>query len=135
MKLDNTLIGYVTLFEQVTRVPVKDCFVDKRETLVFIVQDVYVGKAIGKQAVNLKKLFHLTKKKLKIIGYNANVCTFIKHILSPLKVDEITLENNIVTIKSSDVSVKAKIIGRNKENLNTLKELVKIYFPVDIVVA
>jgi len=47
-KLDQKLIGYITVFENLTKARVKDIFLTE-DQLVFIVQGGDAGKAIGRK--------------------------------------------------------------------------------------
>jgi len=135
MKLDKDSIGYLNLFEKVTHVSPKHCFVDKNDILIFIVPEGTAGKAIGKKATNVLHLSSLFKKRLRIIEYSADPCKFVQHCLAPLKADSVTQKDEKVVITCQLPQTKAKILGRDKANLKALQALVKPYFPaVDIVV-
>ena len=65
IKFDIELMKFISLFEKITKINAKDCFKSGAK-LVFIVNPGYIGKAIGKGGVNIKKLESLFKKKIKI---------------------------------------------------------------------
>ena len=69
--LNQEVIGFINLFEKVTRAQVKDCFSD--DGLVFVVQPGQMGLAIGKKGVNIKKVSGLLKKKVKVISDSAKL--------------------------------------------------------------
>ncbi len=127
------LIGYINTLENLSRAKVKDAFIDKNGILVFIVDHGEIGKAIGKGGINIRRLSGLLKKKVKLIEFNENVLEFVKNCIQPLQAS-ITSEENTITLESPDTTVKAKLIGRDKQNLIALKELVNRYFKVDILV-
>jgi len=58
----------LTLFENVTNVPVKDCFVDNG-TVYFIVEEGKIGLAIGKGGTSIKKAEKVIGKKVKVFEY------------------------------------------------------------------
>lgn len=128
MKLDAQLIGYITTFEHVTKANVKDCFFGRDGVLIFIIPIDELGKAIGKKGANVKILSQKLKKKLRIIGFDTNPLKFAQNILFPLKGFEIREEDQKIVIVSDDISLKGKIIGRNKENLKHNNELLQRYF-------
>ena len=134
MKYDLTFIGYVNTFETLTRANVKDCFFDKNNNLVFIVNNGEAGKAIGKYGSNIKRLNGLLKKNIRVIEFNEDVCQFVKNCLAPLNVEKIKQENGKVMIEDEDRKIKGKIVGRDKANLNELNEIVKRFFNVEVVV-
>ena len=135
MKYDLTFIGYVNTFENLTKAGVKDCFFDKSNNLVFIVNTGDAGRAIGKQGSNIKRLGFLLKKNLKVIEYNEDVCQFVRNCLAPLKVQTITVADKTVKIETEDKRLKGLIFGRDRENLKELNEIVKRFFPMEVVVA
>ena len=91
----------MSLFEKVTRARLKDYFVDNNDLMTFVVHEVEIGRAVGKQAANVKKLEKLFKRKIKILGFNPNIVKFVKNIIYPLKAD-IEEQEGTVIITSSD---------------------------------
>lgn len=127
-KLNQKLIGFITLFENLTGAKIKDAFIDKKERVVFIVNEGHAGKAIGKHGSNIKRISGMIKKNIKVIEFSDNVTEFIKSIIDPIKADSYDLNDNMVIINSKDLHIKAMLIGRDKRNLIELNELVKRYF-------
>ncbi len=116
----------MALFSRVTGVTAKDC-IALEPGLYFIVNPGYVGRAVGKQGMNIKKLQLKMNKKIKIIEYAHVVDKFVKNLLYPLQV-EVSLDDKSVTIQCPDSKTKGQIIGRNAKNLNMLKNVVQRYF-------
>ena len=92
------LIKIMRLFDSITKSKLKDCFIDDNGLLTFVVQKNQIGKAIGKRAVNVKKLERLLKRKIKIVEFNQELIEFVKNILYPISNVEISKDNNIITI-------------------------------------
>jgi N utilization substance protein A len=117
----------MTLFESLTNSKVKDCIVNER--VLFVVEPNEIGKAIGKNGSNVRRLEGLLKKKVKIVEFNPEVSQFVQNMLYPLqtKVEE---ADNIVTITGPDTKTKGLIIGRDAKNLNFLKDVVGRYFDI-----
>lgn len=126
-KLDQRLMGYITTIENLTGARVKDIFVQD-DLLIVIVPAGEAGKAIGKRGAHIRRLTYLLKKKIKIIELSTSALDFTKNALDPLKVDSITLKNNVVVLSVKEASMKGKIIGRNGKNLKLLSDLVQKYF-------
>jgi len=126
MKLDIKTIGYINIFEQVTRAKVKDCFVD--DGLVFVVQEGFLGKAIGKKGENVKKLAEKFKQKIRIIGFNSDVAKFVQNLLFPIKGYEIRKEDDKVVISCEEMKLKGQIYGRDRSNLKWINSMVNRYF-------
>ncbi|MEK6937307.1 MAG: NusA-like transcription termination signal-binding factor [Nanoarchaeota archaeon] len=128
MKLDITIIGYITTFENVTKTDVKECFYNKNKQLVFIVKEGQGRKAVGKKGLHIRKLERLIKKKIKIIEFNSKVEEFVKNIIFPLKSPEVKLEEDVLKVKTDSMQLKALLLGREKANLKELQEIVGRYF-------
>ena len=131
--LDQEALGLSTLFEQITRARVVDCFQD-REVLCFVVARGEMGKALGKNASNLHRAQQEFGKRVKIIEHNENVVEYIKNVIYPLAVEEIIPEDQVVTLKDSNKKTKSLLIGRDGKNLQLIKRAVKRFFNVDVVV-
>jgi N utilization substance protein A len=129
IKYDINIMKYMQVFESLTRAKLKDCIVS--EYLIFIVEENEIGKAIGKQGSNVRRIEGLLNKKLKIVEFSPDVKVFIRNFIMPLQAKEITQDNNIVTIAGPDTKTKGLLIGRDRKNLETLKSVVKRYFDIE----
>ena len=118
----------ISIFESITGAKLKDCILNER--LVFIVEENEIGKAIGKRGINIKRLENMLKKKIRVVEFNHDILQFIKNLLYPLQIANIENNDGLITITGPDTKTKALIIGRNKQNLNNLIEVVKRYFNV-----
>lgn len=127
------LIGYINTLENISKAKVKDSFIDKNGILVFVINQGEIGKAIGKGGVNIRRLSTLLKKKVKLIEFNENVLEFVKNSIQPLQAS-LTQEDNKIILESTDTTTKAKLIGRDRQNIIALNELVNRYFKVEIIV-
>jgi len=121
-------MGLMAIFQQVTRAKLKDCFYDSNSLLIFVVEPNELGKAIGKQAVNIKKLEKKFNKKIKIVEYNSDVQIFIKNLVYPLRINEVRIEENVATIEPIDSKTRGYLIGRAASNLRNYEGIVKRYF-------
>ncbi|MEK6952217.1 MAG: NusA-like transcription termination signal-binding factor [Nanoarchaeota archaeon] len=127
MKFDTKIIGYMNTFENYTRVHVKDCFF-RDDELIYVVDFFLLGKVIGKNGENIKKLALKIKHKIRVIGFSDDIVKFVQNILYPLKGFEINREENKVIISTEDMKLKGKIFGRDRSNLKFVNEVVKRYF-------
>jgi N utilization substance protein A len=121
----------MSLFENLTRAELKDCFIDKNDNLVFIVRENQIGKAIGKHGANVKRLKELLNRKIKIVEFNSNLIQFIKNLVYPLTLKEVRDDNGIVTLVGSDTKTRGLLIGREAQNLRSLEATVRRYFTVE----
>ena len=128
IKYDSELIKLITLFESMTGASVKDCIADDK--LTFIVDENEMGKAIGKGGANIKRLENALKKRIRVIEYNNDITQFVRNMAYPSQVAEIKNEDGIVTINGKDSNTRAMLIGRNRQNLIQINDIVKRYFEV-----
>ena len=132
MKVDLTLIGYITTFENITKTNVKDCFINKNCQVVFVVKEGQGSRAVGKKAVILRKLERLFNKRIRIVEFNPNPEEFAKNFIYPLKSPEIKLIENELIIKTNSVQLKGLLLGRNKANFQELQKVIKKYFNIEV---
>lgn len=118
----------MALFEKVTGARLKDFLPEQG---VFIVEAGEMGKAIGKNASNVKRIEFLLKKKVILVEYNDDVTLFIKNLVYPAEVTDIKQEGNIVTIHGKDTKSKGIIIGRDRSRLNQIRDIVKRHFQIE----
>jgi NusA-like KH domain protein len=125
------LIKFISLFEHMTHVSPKDCFEDANGTLLFIVPEGKIAKALGKSAVNAKNLERKLNRKLRIIEYKEDVKSFIKSLLFPLKVNDVSeIEEGIFQIEPIDHKTRGLIIGRAASNLRNTEKTAKRFFDI-----
>jgi transcription termination/antitermination protein NusA len=126
--LTQELMGFMSLFSKITRVPVKDCFTDSQGLLTFVVSHQFVGKAVGKKAVNIQKLERLLKRKIRILGFHVDVTRFVLSVVFPLRVASIEKEDSTLLLKDGNKKTKSLLIGRNAQNLRNTETIVRRYF-------
>ena len=128
---DAETIKIMSLFETLTHADLKDFFDDPiQERLVFIVQPGQLWKALGKSSSNVQLLEHKFKRKIKIVEFSSDLCTFVKNIAQPLRISDVTEQDNIVTIRNKDMKTKGLLIGKNARNLRNMETNVQRFFDV-----
>ncbi len=126
---DGRLLQTMSLFEKITHAKLRDCIVDESQ-IVFVVMPNEMGKALGMNAVNVRKLSTLLKKRIRIVEYSDDCISFIKSLLYPVLVKDIVVEEGVVTIAASDAHSRGLLIGRNAMHLRANEAIVQRYFPV-----
>ena len=128
IKYDSNSIKFITLFESMTGAKVKDCILN--EKVFFIIEENSMGKAIGRNGSNIKRIENILRKKIKLAEFSNDVLQFIKNIAYPVEINDIKNENGVITIQGRDTNTKAMLIGRDRQNINHVIEIVKRYFDV-----
>jgi len=122
------IMGYMQMFNKVTKARLKDCFVDGNSLLTFVVETNEIGKAIGKKAMNVKVLEKRLNRKIKIMEFNADIKKFIKNLIYPLQINDIKVEEGVITLEPRDKTTRGYLIGRAASNLRNYEETAKRYF-------
>lgn len=124
-------IAAMSLFSKLTRVDAKDCFLTD-SGFIFVVKEGLAGMAVGKAGSNIKKLEKITKKKVKVVEYSADPCKFVANLIFPIRPKDIVKEDDKIKIIAGDFQSRARLIGRNKKNLNQLLNIFNKYFKESI---
>jgi len=125
---DMETMKLISLFQAITRASVKDCF--ENSELVFIVGEGEIGKAVGKQGSNVKRISSALKRKIKIVEFNHQLSQFIKNLVYPLRVEKVDEAEGIITLTAQDIQTRGYLIGRGGSSLRKLEETVKRHFPI-----
>lgn len=128
IKFDSDLMKLMTLFESMTGAKVKDCIAN--EKIIFIIGENEMGKAIGRNGINIKRMENMVKKKIKLVEFSGDVLQFVKNAVYPAEISSVEQENDIIMIRGKDTSAKAMLIGRERQNIKHLSDIVKRYFDV-----
>jgi len=134
IKLSLDDIGFIALFERVTKANVKDCiFNQEKNKLTFVVSEGQAGLAIGKAGANIKNLEEQLKKRVEVLEFSEDPLKFISNIFRPIKIN-----TAYVSEKSSGAKVMHAQISKGSENIGmamaktkTARELLEKYFHFD----
>lgn len=124
-------IGYINVFENLTKTQVNYCFLNNNE-LVFIVKEGEAGKAIGRHGKNIQQISRMINKKIKVIEFNKDVVKFVSNLIHPVNGNVYKSEENTISIQAKDTIDKAILIGRDRKNLKSIQDIVSKCFDVVI---
>ena len=128
LKYNSDSMKLMALFEAVTGARVKDCIANDK--IVFIIEEGGMGKAIGKNGANIKRVENMLKKKIRLVEFSNEVLRFVRNTIYPVEITDVKEEDGIVTIYGKDTGTRAMLIGRERQNINAIKDIVKRYFNV-----
>ncbi len=117
-------------FEAITRVMPSD-YLNTESSIIFLVSPESLGKAIGKQASNIKKLTSLFKKRVIVIADSNDVEVFLKNFFGNITIYDIDVRDIMgekaimLTIDEKDRGIA---IGRDGERVKAAKTLLKKKF-------
>lgn len=129
-RFTNEIIGYISLFEDLTGARVKDCCLNNE--LLFIVEEGDARKAIGKNGANVQRISKLMNRRIKVVEYSDKVEEFVKSLISPVN-GKIYKEDSAVKVEIKGRE-KALVLGKNKHNIKLLQEIVLQYFKLRLII-
>ncbi|MFA5860867.1 MAG: NusA-like transcription termination signal-binding factor [Candidatus Thermoplasmatota archaeon] len=132
IKLDADTLRIFAMFEGMTRASLKDVM-DEEDRIVFIVDEGHVGRAIGKGAINLKRLRESLGKEVVLIGYAGEREAFLKNVFHRFKVESVEWEDrngDIIAHVKIPQEEKGKAIGKAGRNIQLARTLMKRHFQV-----
>ena len=139
--LDMKTIQNMNLFERITGVKPRCCF-DYNQTRFFVVPRFLIKKALGMNAKNLPRL-SVIAKRIRIIGEpekknQEEIEQFVKAIIFPhefKKIDIAMDENSNPELQIYSMPrAKAALIGRDKQRLSEMSQIVEQFFNIKKVV-
>jgi transcription antitermination factor NusA-like protein len=131
--IDMQSMRYINLFEKISRVSTTKVFTYNNQ-IIFAVPKDKVSTAIGKSAVNVKKLSDILRKKIKIVTMpsiddNDGIGKFVTEVVAPVEFNKVEINDNSVVITAGRQS-KAALIGRNRIREKELGDVLKNFFHI-----
>ena len=125
----------ISLFQNVTKTTARDCLDDeKRDRLIFVVNEGKMGLAIGKGGSNIKSLQNILKRNVELVEHFDDPIKFLKNILNPKLVNEIKLDTKSDGSSQATVIVdhnkKGLVVGREGRNAEKARLFAKRYFGI-----
>ena len=130
IKFDSLTIKLMSMFENITKAKLKDCFIDNNSTQLFVVENGHIAKALGKGGATAKLVTEKFKRKIKIVEFDKDLIKFINNLILPYKVDTVSKGEDIVILKSDDMNTKGLLIGKGGKNLRNYESIVNRYFKI-----
>jgi len=131
--IDMQLMRYINLFAKMTRVQTTKVFVYNNQ-IVFAVPRAKVSEAIGRGAVNVKRLNEILRKKIKVVAMPAvdddsGIGKFVEETVAPVEFNKIEVKENSVVVTAGRQS-KAALIGRGRQREKELADVLKNFFHI-----
>ena len=123
-------LGYFSKFGEITRVMPSD-YVISGDLIVFLVDPFKLGKAIGKNAINIKKMNKIFGKKVVIVPDSDDIEAFLRSFFMNINILDIDIREAMgerlatVIVDEKDRGIA---IGKGGDRIKALKELLKRKF-------
>ncbi|MEM4336859.1 MAG: NusA-like transcription termination signal-binding factor [Candidatus Woesearchaeota archaeon] len=126
---DMNTIKFISAFQTLTKTKLKDCIMTPR-TLLFIVEEGELRKAVGKRALNVKMLAKTFNRKIKIVEFSTDVLKFVTNLIRPLQIKKIEEKEGIILITPPDTKTRGYLIGKGGSSLQQMQQIVKRHFDI-----
>jgi len=124
--IDNYALRTMAFFKEKTRVSPLNCIVTK-DSIIFLVENGLVRKAIGKDAVNVKYLRSQFKKEIKIFEKGEDIDKTISNFIYPIKLNSSKIHRRVLSMLLMDPKDRRKLLGNGQTTLKQLKEVISLY--------
>jgi len=123
--LDTETIRLLTLFENMTNAPVRDCFMNS-DVVYYIVEEGNIGLAIGKNGNSIRNVEKVVGKRVKVFEYSRNPEKFVKNLIPQCKGINVIDDKGVIKIEIRvSRNDKGFVIGRGGEKIKIYKEILK----------
>ena len=133
MKLSAEQLQLISLLERDTGAQALDVL-DSQDAVVFLVKQGDLGKAIGKNGLNLHKLERMLSKRVEFVEFNDNLDGFLGNLFKPVQIHDVqkntALDGGQSIVLKVDFQNKGLAIGKGGSKINRARELVKRHFGV-----
>ncbi|MFG1449237.1 MAG: NusA-like transcription termination signal-binding factor [Thermoplasmataceae archaeon] len=130
--IDNKIMGYITLFEKVSHVEVKECS-ENEDMILFIVGERKLQDLFRKNENALATIRERTNKHVLVAEQSRDLITFVRNIFHRFGVREIIVTwregstDVLVGVNQNDVG---KAIGKEGRNIKLFREAIARAFNV-----
>ena len=135
IKLTTDQMRLISLFQNVTKATARDCLDDeKRDRIIFVVNEGKMGLAIGKGGSNIKSLQNILKRNVELVEHFDDPIKFLKNILNPKFVKEVKIDTKADGLSHAIVIVdhgkKGLVVGREGRNAEKARLFAKRYYNI-----
>ena len=131
--IDMQTMRYINLLDRESRVKTRKCFV-YNNIIIFAVPQIMVSRAIGPDAINVRRIQESLGKRVKIISEANGIedaARFVQDIVYPVRFKSLELKDEGFILTAGSES-KAALIGRNRRRLDELKRITMDNFGKDL---
>ncbi|MFH0711946.1 MAG: KH domain-containing protein [archaeon] len=131
--IDMQLMRYINLFERTTQVQTMKVFLYNNQ-IVFAVPESKVSLAIGKGAVNVKRLNEILRRKIKVVAMpsvdsSEEIGKFVEDVVAPIDFNKIEVKDDSAILTAGRQS-KAALIGRGRQREKELADVLRNFFGI-----
>tara|TARA_Y100000590_G_scaffold437879_1_gene560050 strand:- start:37 stop:504 length:468 start_codon:yes stop_codon:yes gene_type:complete len=138
IKLTTDQMRLMSLFQNITKATARDCVEDeKRDRIIFVVNEGKMGLAIGKGGVHIKALQNKIDRTIELVEYNDDPVKLLKNILNEKYIIDIQIteraDGSFQATVIVDPNKKGVVVGREGRNAEKARLLARRYFDITYV--
>ena len=138
IKLTTDQMRLMSLFQNITKATARDCIEDeKRDRIIFVVNEGKMGLAIGKGGSHIKSLQNKIDRAVELVEYNEDPVRLLKNILNEKYITDIQISKRLDESFQATVTVdptkKGVVVGREGRNAEKARLLARRYFNITYV--
>ena len=138
IKLTTDQMKLMSLFQNVTKATARDRIADeKRDRIIFVVNEGKMGLAIGKGGAHIKSLQNKIDRNVELVEYNEDPIKLLKNILNEKYITDIKISERLDGSFQANVEVdgakKGVVVGREGRNAEKARILARRYFNITYV--
>tara|TARA_B100001123_G_C14935515_1_gene877482 strand:+ start:300 stop:767 length:468 start_codon:yes stop_codon:yes gene_type:complete len=138
IKLTTDQMRLMSLFQNITKATARDCVEDeKRDRIIFVVNEGKMGLAIGKGGSHIKALQNKINRSVELVEYNDDPVKLLKNILNEKYITDIQIseraDGSFQATVTVDPNKKGVVVGREGRNAEKARLLARRYFDITYV--
>ena len=130
--IDNKIMGYIAMFERISRVELKECL-ENDDMVLFIVGEKRLAEIFNRNKNIVSELKEKVNKHILLAESSRDLLMFVKNLFYRYGVKEIDItwkENMTDILVAVETTEIGKAIGKEGRNIKLLKEAVGRFFPI-----
>ncbi len=124
--IDNYALRTMAFFKEKTGVSPLNCIFTKG-SIIFLVDDGLVRKAIGRNANNVKYLRNQFKKEIKIFERGESLDETVSKFIYPIKLNSLKVHRRVLSMLLMNPKDRRILLGNGQTTLRQLKEVINLY--------
>ena len=130
--IDNKIMGYIAMFERISRVELKECL-ENDDMVLFIVGEKRLAEIFNRNKNIVSELKEKVNKHILLAESSRDLLMFVKNLFYRYGVKEINItwkENMTDILVAVETTEIGKAIGKEGRNIKLLKEAVGRFFHI-----
>jgi len=137
VRLSSEALRLMATFEAQTGVVPRDCLFEDEERVVMVVSSADMGRAIGRNGININRVSKTFGKPIEVVEYTDDVGQFVKNVLQPATVSRVRIQDRHgrkVAVVDIPVRERGVAIGRDGRNIAKAKLLAHRHYELDDII-